>query len=104
MTGRLTGLVKALRSHGLRIGPGETVDAAAALEALGLADRERAREGLAAALLHRESQRAVFDPVFDLYFPAGVGVPVRGDGDRDALRERLVAALAADDQALLARL
>ncbi|MYY83663.1 MULTISPECIES: VWA domain-containing protein [unclassified Streptomyces] len=104
ITGRLTGLVKALRSHGLRIGPGETVDAAAALEALGLADRERAREGLAAALLHRESQRAVFDPVFDLYFPAGVGVPVRGDGDRDALRERLVAALAADDQALLARL
>ncbi|MFI7321335.1 VWA domain-containing protein [Streptomyces venezuelae] len=104
ITGRLTGLVKALRSHGLRIGPGETVDAAAALEALGLADRERVREGLAAALLHRESQRAVFDPVFDLYFPAGVGAPVRGDGDRDALRERLVAALAADDQALLAQL
>ncbi|QES39897.1 hypothetical protein DEJ49_01920 [Streptomyces venezuelae] len=104
ITGRVTGLVKTLRSHGLRIGPGETVDAAAALEALGLADRERVREGLAAALLHRESQRAVFDPVFDLYFPAGVGAPIRGDGDRDALRERLVAALAADDQALLAQL
>ncbi|MEU5683557.1 hypothetical protein DEJ48_36470 [Streptomyces venezuelae] len=104
VTGRITGLVKTLRSHGLRIGPGETVDAAAALEALGLTDRERVREGLAAALLHRESQRAVFDPVFDLYFPAGVGAPVRGDGDRDALRERLVAALAADDQALLAQL
>ncbi|MFI1675954.1 VWA domain-containing protein [Streptomyces sp. NPDC020607] len=104
ITGRVTGLVKTLRSHGLRIGPGETVDAAAALEALGLTDRERVREGLAAALLHRESQRAVFDPVFDLYFPAGVGAPVRGDGDRDALRERLVAALAADDRALLAQL
>ncbi|MFD6431146.1 VWA domain-containing protein [Streptomyces venezuelae] len=104
ITGRVTGLVKTLRSHGLRIGPGETVDAAAALEVLGLADREHVREGLAAALLHRESQRAVFDPVFDLYFPAGVGAPVRGDGDRDALRERLVAALAADDQALLAQL
>ncbi|MGV9881537.1 vWA domain-containing protein [Streptomyces sp. NPDC003006] len=109
VTGRLTGLVKALRSHGLRIGPGETVDAAAALEALGLADRERVREGLAAALLHQESQRAVFDPVFDLYFPLGVGAPDRqsagGAGpDRDALRERLVAALAANDQALLGQL
>ncbi|MGW0534791.1 vWA domain-containing protein [Streptomyces sp. NPDC003032] len=117
VTGRLTGLVKALRSHGLRIGPGETVDAAAALEALGLADRERVREGLAAALLHQESQRAVFDPVFDLYFPLGVGYfPPRGAGapdtkspegagpDRDALRERLVAALAANDQALLGQL
>ncbi|MEU1022506.1 hypothetical protein ABZ366_10515, partial [Streptomyces sp. NPDC005904] len=75
MAGRLTGLVATLRSHGLRIGTGETVDAAAALEALGLADRERVREGLAAALLHQEGQRAVFDPVFDLYFPLGVGAP-----------------------------
>ncbi|AZM57407.1 hypothetical protein DMA15_01810 [Streptomyces sp. WAC 01529] len=107
VTGRLTGLVRALRSHGLRIGPGETVDAAAALEALGLADRERVREGLAAALLHQESQRAVFDPVFELYFPLGRGVSAQEGGaepDREALRERLVAALAADDQALLGRL
>ncbi|MEV0253448.1 VWA domain-containing protein [Streptomyces sp. NPDC050732] len=113
ITGRLTGLVGTLRSHGLRIGPGETVDAAAALEVLGLTDRERVREGLAAALLHREDQRAVFDPVFDLYFPLGVGAPDDGsdrvhegggDADRDALRERLVAALAANDQALLGRL
>ncbi len=118
VTGRLAGLVKALRSHGLRIGPGETVDAAAALAALGLTDRERVREGLAAALLHQESQRAVFDPVFDLYFPLGVGGPVdrsasadrsasqdrSAEADREALRERLVAALAADDRALLGQL
>ncbi|CAM5254010.1 hypothetical protein SALBM135S_01512 [Streptomyces alboniger] len=106
---RLTGLVATLRSHGLRIGPGETVDAAEALRALGLDNRELVREGLAAALLHQQSQRAVFDPVFDLYFPSGVGGP-EGDGDRDtapdreALRERLVAALAADNRALLGRL
>ncbi|MFH8561534.1 VWA domain-containing protein [Streptomyces sp. NPDC017988] len=111
LSGRLTGLVQTLRSHGLRIGTGETVDAAAALEALGLADRERVREGLAAALLHQEGQRAVFDPVFDLYFPLGVGAPdgtTTGGGDaepdRDALRERLVAALATDDRALLEQL
>lgn len=49
---RLTGLVDALRGHGLRIGTGETVDAARAVEALGLAERELLREGLAATLLH----------------------------------------------------
>ncbi|MGW3917645.1 hypothetical protein ACWEBX_40230, partial [Streptomyces sp. NPDC005070] len=34
---RLTGLVGALRSHGVRIGTGETVDAAQAVAALGFA-------------------------------------------------------------------
>ncbi|MFG2648755.1 VWA domain-containing protein [Streptomyces sp. NPDC048436] len=109
---RLTALVQALRSHGIRIGTGETVDAGQALEALGLADRERVREGLAAALLHSEGQRPVFDPVFELYFPRGIGAPDALGGssdsgrgfDRDDLRDRLVAALAADDQALLAQL
>ncbi|MGW3815842.1 vWA domain-containing protein [Streptomyces sp. NPDC005046] len=102
---RLTGLVGALRSHGVRIGTGETVDAAQAVEALGFADRDRLREGLAATLLHNPGQRRVFDPVFDVYFPRGVGAP---DGaapaDRDELRDRLAAALAADDQALMGQL
>ncbi|MEV2254355.1 VWA domain-containing protein [Streptomyces sp. NPDC050147] len=108
---RLTALVQALRSHGIRIGTGETVDAGHVIEALGLTDRERVREGLAAALLHGEGQRPVFDPVFDLYFPRGIGAPDTPDSsgtgqdfDRDDLRDRLAAALAADDQALLARL
>ncbi|BAC69159.1 hypothetical protein AQJ43_09300 [Streptomyces avermitilis] len=104
---RLTALVQALRSHGIRIGTGETVDAARALEALGLADREYLREGLASALLHGTGQRAVFDPVFDLYFPRGVGVPEPGSGpapDRDELRDRIAAALAAGDEALLGQL
>ncbi|MEU8589217.1 VWA domain-containing protein [Streptomyces sp. NPDC048664] len=101
----MTGLVGALRSHGLRIGTGETVDAARALEALGLGDRELLREGLAATLLHGPAQRAVFDPVFDVYFPRRVGGPdTRAAADRDALRERLAAALAADDRAMMARL
>ncbi|MBW8706373.1 hypothetical protein MBT84_42815 [Streptomyces sp. MBT84] len=102
---RLTGLVGALRAHGIRIGTGETVDAAQALEALGLADRERLREGLAATLLHGEAQRQVFDPVFDVYFPRRVGGPEgRADADRNALRDRLVAALAANDEAMTAQL
>ncbi|MFJ7243497.1 VWA domain-containing protein [Kitasatospora sp. NPDC098652] len=128
--GRLTGLVRALRGHGLRIGPAETVDAAAVLDVLGFADREQLRAGLAAALLRSDGQRAVFDAVFDLFFPLGVGTPeaLRGteptaeaaagstpeapepprfgrpDPLRDRLRERLAAALAADDRADQARL
>ncbi|MFH7340116.1 VWA domain-containing protein [Streptomyces sp. KHY 26] len=102
--GRITGLVGALRAHGVRIGTGETVDAARAVEALGLADRDLLREGLAATLLHGAAQRAVFDPVFDLYFPRGVGGPDGGPTDRETLRDRLAEALAADDGASLARL
>ncbi|WP_053848269.1 VWA domain-containing protein [Streptomyces sp. NRRL B-24085] len=101
---RLTSLVGALRAHGVRIGTGETVDAAQAVEALGLADRELLREGLAATLLHSSAQRPVFDPVFDLYFPRGVGGPRTGPADREDLRERLAGALAANDETLLARL
>ncbi|MFD9692194.1 VWA domain-containing protein, partial [Kitasatospora sp. NPDC059088] len=129
---RLTGLVRALRGHGLRIGPAETVDAAAVLDVLGFADREQMRAGLAAALLRSDGQRAVFDATFDLFFPLGVGTPEalrtpgarhgtdpsaepapqtaepprfgRPDPLRDRLRERLAAALAADDRAAQARL
>ncbi|MGX9888018.1 vWA domain-containing protein [Streptomyces sp. NPDC002276] len=101
---RLTGLVAALRAHGLRIGTGETVDAALAMEALGFADRELLREGLAATLLHGTSQRPVFDPVFDLYFPRGIGAPRGEPTGRDDLRDRLAAALAANDRALMGQL
>ncbi|WP_333777504.1 vWA domain-containing protein [Streptomyces sp. IBSBF 3136] len=102
--GRITGLVGALRAHGVRIGTGETVDAALAARELGFADRELLREGLAATLLHGAAQRAVFDPVFDLYFPRGVGAPDGGGANRADLRDRLAAALAADDRSLLAAL
>ncbi|MEU6261398.1 VWA domain-containing protein [Streptomyces sp. NPDC047043] len=101
---RLTSLVGALRAHGMRIGTGETVDAAQAVAELGLADRELLREGLAATLLHGPAQRQVFDPVFDLYFPRGVGAPDAGTADRDDLRERLAAALVAGDAVLMGQL
>ncbi|GDY29579.1 vWA domain-containing protein [Gandjariella thermophila] len=102
MTGlpdRLVEFVTALREHGVPVGPSETVDAAAALRVVGLADRDQLRESLAATLLRRSGERAVFDGVFELYFPAAVGVrqtaldPPPGD-DLDAWRDLLVAALA----------
>lgn len=101
---RLVGFVAALRAHGVRVGTGETVDAAEAAAALGFADRGLLREGLAATLLHSTDQRRVFDTVFDLYFPRGVGAPEGEPGDRDDLRERLAAALASGDETLLGRL
>lgn len=101
---RLTSLVGALRAHGMRIGTGETVDAARAVGELGLADRELLREGLAATLLHGAGQRQVFDPVFDLYFPRGVGGPEQRTAGREDLRDRLADALTADDRAMLGRL
>ncbi|MFF7868033.1 VWA domain-containing protein [Streptomyces qaidamensis] len=101
---RLTSLVGALRAHGMRIGTGESVDAARAVEELGFADRELLREGLAATLLHGPGQRQVFDPVFDLYFPRGVGGPEQRAAGREDLRDRLADALTADDQAMLGRL
>lgn len=103
---RLASFVRALRAQGIPAGPAETVDAAAALEVLGLDDRSLVREGLAAALVRRGGQRAVFDAAFDLYFPAGIGTPERARSETtlEELREQLAAALADGDQQALAQL
>ena len=105
---RLAAFVAALRAQGIPAGPSETVDAAAALEVLGLDDRSLVRDGLAAALVRRGGQRAVFDAAFDLYFPAGVGAPERAREDRpetlEQLRDELAAALADGDRQALAQL
>ncbi|HEX4720869.1 MAG TPA: VWA domain-containing protein [Pseudonocardiaceae bacterium] len=103
---RLVEFVGALRHRGIPAGPSETVDAAAVLDVLGMADRERMRAGLAAALVRRGGQRAVFDAVFDLYFPLGVGTPerVRTEPDEARLADDLAVALAADDQSALRQL
>lgn len=105
---RLTAFVRALRGHGIRVGPAETVDAAAVLQVLGLTDRERIREGLAAALLRADRQRAVFDATFDLYFPLGMGelaaTRAAPAADVTELRDRLAEALAANDASALTQL
>ncbi|WP_116111993.1 vWA domain-containing protein [Amycolatopsis ruanii] len=98
---RLVEFVGSLREHGIPVGPGETVDAAAAVDVLGLTDREQLRAALAATVLRRSGQRATFDALFDLYFPVAVGAAeTAGDAPPDAadLREALVAALAEGDE------
>lgn len=99
VAGRLVEFVAALRSKGIPAGTSETVDAATVVEVLGMSDRGQLREGLASALVRRGGQRDVFDMTFDLYFPAGVGVPqaARDIGEElgvEELRDLLAMALA----------
>lgn len=106
---RLVEFVGALRERGIPAGPSETVDAAAVLGVLGLDDRERMREGLAAALVRRGGQRAVFDAAFDVFFPLGVGVPEASRNpdeplDSEQLRDALADALAANDERAMTRI
>ncbi|MGW4248269.1 vWA domain-containing protein [Nocardia sp. NPDC004722] len=95
--GHLVGFVEALRGRGISVGPSETVDAGQVLTVLDLMDREALREGLACALLRRTTQRATFDGMFDLWFPAALGervgaeeveLPVKPDGSIDILELR----------------
>jgi len=110
LPGHLIDFVGALRRHHVPVGPGESVDAAAVMSVLDLMQRDQFKEGLAAALLRRSGQRAVFDTLFDLYFPIAIGrgsgeveVPWTEDGqvDLDALRDLLADLLRdGDDDAL----
>jgi uncharacterized protein with von Willebrand factor type A (vWA) domain len=113
LPGHLVDFVAALRRHHVPVGPGETVDAAQVMTVLTLMHREQLREGLAAALLRRSGQRAVFDTLFDLYFPIALGqgsgeveVPWTPDGevDLDALRDILAELLRDGDDAALREL
>ncbi|HEY4459922.1 MAG TPA: VWA domain-containing protein [Pseudonocardiaceae bacterium] len=100
---RLVDFVGALREHGIPVGPGKTADAAAAIDVLGLADRDQLRASLAATVLRRAGQRVTFDAVFDLFFPVAVGTAdTTADIDNlDDLRTELVEALASGDAGAL---
>ncbi|WP_228829875.1 vWA domain-containing protein [Nocardia beijingensis] len=107
MTDRLVAFVGLLRDHGINAGPSETIDAAEAMVALGINDRDRLRSGMAACLLRRNGQRAVFDQLFDLYFLTAQQpqqVDQAAPESVEALRDRLVSALAQDDSDSVAEL
>ncbi len=107
LSGHVVDFVEALRARGIPVGPSETVDAGRVLTVVDLMDREMLREGLACALLRRPTQRATFDGLFELWFPAALGeragaqdveLPRRDDGEIDLfeLRRMLAEMLAAD--------
>ena len=59
--------IAALRDGGVRISVAESIDAVNAVAVVGL-ERERMREGLAAALIKDEADRTVFDESFERFF------------------------------------
>lgn len=65
--------VAALREAGLTVSVAEGIDAAAALRAVDLLDREQLRAVLAATLVKRQLHRPAFDTIFDIFFPPVTG-------------------------------
>ena len=97
---RVEGLVSDLRATSDRqLGVAELTDAMAAITHVDLSRRNEVRLALVSTLVKRASDYSVFDILFDVWFPAGVarpsGVP---------LRDRLVQALANDDDTQLVQL
>lgn len=66
----LPALLARLRADGFAVSPGEAIDAARALEAVGVEDRAAARAALGAALAKTRAARAAFERHFDEIFAA----------------------------------
>ena len=115
---RHVAFLEALRDAGLPVSLAEGLDGMAAIQALGLGERETLRAAYAATLVKRKSHRTSFDKVFDLYFPPLVGAPggrtsdaegvvsraedlTDGPEDLSSYRDQLAEALSLGDEELL---
>jgi uncharacterized protein with von Willebrand factor type A (vWA) domain len=68
MQSSLLRFVEVLRSHGLPVSPAETLDAAAALEAVGYDRRDNLRHALAMSLAKSRDEEITFDYCFERFF------------------------------------
>ena len=68
MQSSLLHFVSILRSHALPVSPAETLDAAAAMEALGYSDRAALRDALALTLAKSEREAHIFFYCFERFF------------------------------------
>jgi uncharacterized protein with von Willebrand factor type A (vWA) domain len=68
MLDRIVEFSELLRRHGLRVSLPENMDAAAALELVGVGDQATFKSALRAALVKRVGDAKTFDELFDLYF------------------------------------
>jgi uncharacterized protein with von Willebrand factor type A (vWA) domain len=93
-------LCAVLRRRGLPIAPPEVMDATRALALVGLGDRALVREALAATLVKKTSNRAVFDEIFEQFFDPTKATPIDlfdrlrlefSEAELDALRDILAA-------------
>ncbi|MFS3128472.1 vWA domain-containing protein [Nocardioides sp. Bht2] len=85
LTARHIDFIEALRRAGLPVSVAEDIDAARAVQVVGLADRERLRAVYAATMVKRAAHRPQFDLLFDLWFPALLGDGRTADGLTDLL-------------------
>ncbi len=80
----LARFVDALREEGVAVSPSEVLDAARAVDLVGLEDRPRFRAALRATLAKGRGHRERFDPLFDRFFAApsraGKGGGEKGGG------------------------
>jgi uncharacterized protein with von Willebrand factor type A (vWA) domain len=93
-------LCAVLRRRGLPVAPPEVMDATRALALVGLSERDRVHDALAATLVKRANDRGVFDAVFDRFFDPTGSAPIdffdrlRAEGfteaEIDTVREALV--------------
>src|SRR5437868_5553436 len=75
--------IGALRGAGLPVSLVESLDAARAMAAIDLRDREQLRAAYAASVVKRAPHRAAFDRLFDLWWPPAVGDGESGATDDD---------------------
>ncbi len=86
MEEKLVEFANLLRQNGLRVSVAEVLDAFAATDLAGLAERDIFRAALRATMVKRASEVPIFDELFDLYF-SGLGEVIKeaGQGVQDAL-------------------
>ncbi len=99
----LSVLVDELRRVGISVSVGEHLDAARALAAIPLADREVVRASMQCALVKRAEQLDAFNLLFDLHFggTGGHGPDPFGTLSADELETALRSALQSGDAAVL---
>ena len=94
--------VTALRGAGIAVSVAEDIDAAQAVGVVDLIDRAQLRTAYAATLIKRQTERAAFDTLFDLYFPARVGAASPPTEPSTGQPEQASPTLRRDDPALVA--
>jgi hypothetical protein len=85
---------RALREAGVPVGPGAVLDAIAAVEAVGLGDREDFRETLHAVFVKTREHASLFDQAFDVFWRRrgfldkliAMMSPQAAPGERDAAK------------------
>jgi uncharacterized protein with von Willebrand factor type A (vWA) domain len=81
LTANLVHFVRHLRGRGLGVVPATVQEMAAAVEAVGLTQREDVKSAFAAIAVNRPTERAIFDDAFEAFFGLGAATLETMDED-----------------------